>query len=252
MAAMRERLMEAAFPEIEKRFKQVAGQPPPWKALLTALGTYPVADATCRVRTVNLRSSSVPVPGRDPTTTVRETTGTVPPHVRIRTVERFEEYELAGIATSTKVDNWAGRALRVGNAVLFSYLNRRFKPSRRQGSCALQDLPAALDKARVALRGYALVLLVSRTIHEELSGTDDLSQKVARALKGGTMAPVAMLSDPEAHVLRYGAGDVVVEIIQELAPHWDFGPSGSVELIALQEFAVVAEPPPPAYDLRLL
>jgi hypothetical protein len=167
-------------------------------------------------------------------------------------VERFQEHELAGIASSERVSDWARRALRIGNAALFSNLCRRLGPSRPQGSYALKELPAVLDQVRPVLSGHALTLLVSKAVHEELSGTDDLSQKVARALRGGTMVPVSVLSDSKAHVLRYGAGDVVVEVVQELAPHWDFGHPGFVELIALQEFAVVAERPPPAYDLRLL
>jgi hypothetical protein len=224
MPAMRERLMEEAFPEIERRFHQAAKQPPPWAALLAALGTCAVTDATRRVRNVNVQTTEVRVPGLAPGTTVAQTTGTVLPHVRVRTVARCKEHELAGFASSGKLDDWARRALRAGNVLLFSNLHGRLRPVAPPRSCALEDLPATLDQARARLGGRALALLVSAAVHERLSRTDGLSEKVARALKGGTMAPVAELRDSTAHVLRHGAGDVVVEVVQALAPHWDLRP----------------------------
>jgi hypothetical protein len=250
MPGMRDSLMEQAFPEIKKQFEKAAKQQPPWRALFEALGTRPVTDTTRRVRIVNVRTNSVSVPGLEPGTVVTETTGTILPHVRVRTVETLHEYELAALTSSDatadrNVADWAERALKVGNSALFSNLQKLLDP-KAQVSCTLNDLPSKINEARRILKGgHAMTLLVSAARHGELTDKDDVpKEEIAQALQGGALAPVAELPDSSAYVLRHGAGDVVVEIVHELQPHWDIGNAGSVELIALQEFVVVAEKVP--------
>ena len=254
MPAMRESLMTEAFPVITKQFEQAVEQPPRWRALLEALGTRVVADTARQVRIVNVKTSQIPVAGQAHGTTIEETTGKVLPHIRIRTVRVLHWNDLAGIrrpsaAVLARVTALADAAVKTGNLVLF----KKVRPfdSKGKASCTLDDLPDELERARRALNGHGLSLLVSGTRYLALTGEDELAKKIVRELRGGVVAPVVALGDSDAYVLRHGAGDIVVEVVHALQPFWDLGPGGSVELIALEEFVAVTEKQPPAYELTL-